>query len=328
MQAEQESIDTALIDLSDQKYFYTDQQGIEELAGSVGFVGLISPPVLQAKHKGGFRVVAGFRRVSACISLNLEQIPARVITAETDALYCFQVSVADNAATRALNMGEQCSLVENLHNLCGTKEAVSQALEPAGLRVPPALVEKFIRLSKMPDEVRQGVSGNYLSLNTALDMESLSRASAIAVAGVFRKLRPGLNQQREILEGLRDLAGRGETSIDSMLEGPEFSDITDSYDIDRGRRFSLLRSLLYRKRYPALSRAEDAFYRRKKNLGIGGDMDLKPPAYFEDTVYTMILRFSSARHLCSHAEALGRICRHPDLEAILKREIEDTSDLY
>lgn len=328
MQAEQEEINTALIDLSDQKYFYTDQQGIEELADSIRFVGLVSPPVVQAKHEGGFRVVAGFRRVSACIGLNLGQIPARVIEAKTDALYCFQVSVADNAAIRVLNMGEQYTLVEKLHELCGTKEAVSQALEPAGLRMPAGLVEKLIRLCEMPDEVRQGVSGNYISLNTALDMESLPRDSAIAVVEIFRKLQPSLNQQRQILEALRNLAGRGETSIDSILKSPEFSNIVDSYDIDRGRRLALFRSLLHRKRYPALSRAEDAFYRLKKNLGLSGDMDLKPPACFEDTVYTMILRFSSARRLCSHAEDLERICRHPDLEAILKREIEDTSDLY
>ncbi|MFW5957996.1 MAG: ParB/RepB/Spo0J family partition protein [Desulfosalsimonas sp.] len=328
MQAEQEALDTALIDLSDRRYLYTDQQGIEELADSVGFVGLVSPPVLQTKQEGGFRIVAGFRRVSACISLKLEQIPARVVAAKTDPLYCFQISAADNAASRTLGPGEQCRLVEKLHELCGTKEDVSQALESAGLRMPVALVDKYIRLSRLPDEIRQGVSGNYISFNTALDMESLPRSSATAVAEVFRRLRPGLNKQREILEGLRDLAGRRQSSIDSILKGPEFSEIIRPENIDCGRRLGLFRSLLYRLRYPWLSRAEDMFYRRKKKLGLGSDMDLKPPAYFEDTVYTMILRFSSARQLCCHAQTLERICRHPELEAILKREIEDTSDLY
>lgn len=328
MQVEQEVIDTGSIDLSDQRYLYTDQLGIEDLAESIRFVGLLSPPFLQPRKKGGFRVVAGFRRTSACIGLNLGRIPARIIPAATDAIYCFQVSVAENASSRTLSLGEQCGLVEKVYGLSGTKNAVSKALEVAGLSMPCGLVEKFVRLCKMPAPVRQGVCRNYISLNIALDMEDLPCSSAQAVAEIFKTLHPTVNQQKEILAGLRDLSGRDEIPIDSLLKSSRFSEIFDTDNIDRGRRLGQLRSEIYRSRYPVLSRAEDEFHRRKKNLGLAGEMDLKPPAYFEDTVYTFVLRFSSAEQLCSHAETLGRICRHPDLEAIIKREIEDTSDLY
>ncbi|MCF8024463.1 MAG: ParB N-terminal domain-containing protein [Desulfobacteraceae bacterium] len=328
MQAEHTAIDTAFIDLSDKRYLFTDQRGIDTLADSVGRVGLINPPILQMRQNGDYRVVSGFRRVSACIRLNFRQIPARTIGSEADFLYCIRIAVADNASARALSLAEQRRLVEKLYDLCGSKEAVSSALDQIGVFMPGELVEKFIRISTLPPAVQEGYAENYISLNTALAMESMSRASAEAVARLFEILRPTVNRQKEILGGLNDLAGRQGITIESVLRSREFADILEAMDIDRGRRMHLLRSEIYKRRYPALSSAEAEFFRHKNNLGLEEGMDLKPPQNFEDTTYTVILRFSSTRQLCCQAETLGRICRNPDLEVILKREIEDQQDLY
>lgn len=328
MQAEQQIIETTSVDLSDPSYLFTDQHGIDALAESVRNIGLITPPVVQLRRQGGFRVVAGFRRIFACGRLELPRIHARILPPETSSLYCLQVAAADNASGRTLNLGEQCRLVEKLHGLCGTKEAVSQALQSAGLFIPAEMTDKLLRVSALPEPVKAGVAKNYISINTALAMESMPRRSAEAVAVVFDILRPTLNQQREILAGLNELAALNDAGIGSLLENRKLSHILNSPDIDRGRRLNMFRSEIRSRRYPWLSRAESEFFRRRKNLGLGENMDLKPPANFEDTKYTFTVRFDSAGQLCRSAEKLEKICRHPELHAILKREIEDPPDIY
>ncbi len=328
MQAEQQIIETTSVDLSDPSYLFTDQHGIEALAESVRNLGLITPPVVQLRRKGGVRVVTGFRRISACRHLDLPRMHARILPPETASLYCLQLAAADNAAGRALNLGEQCRLVEKLQGLCSTKEAVSQALQSAGLCVPADMTDKLLRVSALPESVRAGVAKNYISINTALSMESMPRRSAEAVAGVFDILRPSLNQQREILAGLNELAALQEAGIESLLKDRELDRILNCADFDRGRRLNLFRSEIRRRRYPWLSRAEAEFFSRRKNLGLDENMDLKPPANFEDTKYTFTVRFSTAAQLCRSAEKLEKICRHPELHAILKREIEYPPDIY
>ncbi len=328
MQAEQEEIEADLIDLSDRRYFYTDYRDIEGLAESIRSVGLITPPVLQAGQGAGYRVVAGFRRTMACINLGLRQIPARVLPARQEALHCLRLAVSDNAQARPLTLGEQLRLVGKLLVFCESRDAVRAVAQEPGFCIPGELVEKLIRVSALPEALAKGVEKSYISLNAAIGMESLEPLSAEAVAGVFELLRPSVSQQKEILEGLKDLAGRNSVMIHEMLGNRRFSDILHSQQLDRGRKLQLFRREIFRRRYPVLSRAEAEFCRRRKNLEMDENMDLKPPQNFEGTTYTIIVRFSSAPQLCGYAQTLGRICRHPDLEAILKREIEDPEDLY
>ncbi|MFP4159748.1 MAG: ParB N-terminal domain-containing protein [Desulfobacterales bacterium] len=328
MQAEQQIIETAFVDLSDPSYLFTDQHGIESLADSLRNLGLIAPPVVQLRQQGGMRVVAGFRRISACVHLELPRIHARILPPETASLYCLQVAAADNAAARTLNLGEQCRLVEKLYGLCGSKQAVSKALQSSGLCIPAEMTDKLLRVSALPEPVKAGVAQNYISINTALALQSMPGRSAIAVAEVFDILRPTLNQQREILAGLNELAALQDSGIDSLLKNPELVRILNSPDIDRGRRLNMFRSEIRRRRYPWLSRAEAEFLSRRRNLGLDENMDLKPPANFEDTKYTFTVRFSTAGQLCRSAEKLEKICRHPELHAILNREIEDPPDIY
>ncbi|MBS3808566.1 MAG: ParB N-terminal domain-containing protein [Desulfobacterales bacterium] len=329
MQAEQRvtEIETDSIILEDTCYRFTEQGNIEAFAESIRGAGLINPPVVQRRQEN-FRVVTGFRRTAACMYLKWRRMPCRVLAGDTDFLYCLKIAIADNALTRELNLGEKSGIVGKLQAVCDGPHSISALLESLGLFIAPPLVEKLSRVAVMPDSVRLGVACNYISLNVALALESAARDSAEAVAGLFADLRPTVNQQQEIFSGLNDLAGIKGLSISALLKKKYFSDILLCRDLDRGRKLKLFRLELYRRRYPALSRAEAEFYRRRQNLELEEGMELKPPANFEDTEYTIILKFSSEQQLSRQAEILHEICRHPDLKAIISREIEDTKSLY
>lgn len=327
MQTEQRLIATDDLLFSDRRYQITRPEDIDPIAKSIQDTGLINPPIVQA-GQGGYILVAGFGRAYACLSLKWRHMPCRVIVEATPPFDCLKIAVADNALTRQLNLAEQCRAVTKLREFCENARSLSALLEPLGLFIAPPLVEKLIRLSELPESVQDATAKNHISLNTALAFESIDRTSAETLAGLFENLRPTVNQQQEIFSGLHDLARLEETAIDRLLKVPEFADILDSAELDRGRKLQLFRAAIRRRRYPTLSCAEDAFYRHKRNLEMEAGMDLKPPANFEDTTFTMVIRFSSTRQLCRQADCLERICEHPDLKAILNKDIEDSQDLY
>lgn len=328
MQAETRTVRTGLIDPEDRRYHLAEPESPGDLAASISRIGLITPPVLQSRQKGGYCIVSGFRRVSACMQLELDRIEARIVPAGADPIDCLVVAAADRPYSGPPTLGTQYRLAEKILELCGSEQKLKDSMQAAGIRLSDSLLKKFARISRLPENVRTGVAENRISVKTALAMETLAKPSAEALAWLFYILGPSVSQQMEILEGLRDIAGRKGTGIDSVLHNSRFSAFQKQQDADRGRLLRQLRSLIYRLRYPALCRMEEDFYLRKKNLGPGADLDIEPPRNFEDDTYTAKISFSSAEQLRERIRDLERISTHPELEKILQREIENPTDLY
>lgn len=323
MEIDVRQIPVDLIDTADTRFRITEPGGEDALARSVAQAGLTAPPVTR-QHGSHFIVVAGFKRIEACRRLGWPRVPCRILSAAESDFSCLKIAIADNAWIRSLNLLEQARAVAGLRGHCESSAEWSEVATTLGLSVNPALADKLTRLLSLDPAVQRAVAGGHMSLNIAMALESVDRESAKAVALLFERLRPTVSQQKEVYEGLNDLARAGDHTIAGLLGQGDFAEIIDGENPDRGQKLRALRRQIRWRRFPALSRAEAEFYRRKRNLNLPEDMDLRAPPDFEDTVYTLALRFSEPRQLCRQAEQLGSICRHPDLAAILKREYEDS----
>ena len=69
-----------------------DLGNLEPLQQSISQVGLINPVLIDEQGK----LVAGYRRLSACRNLGWEEIEATVVTLEGDELQMLEVEVAEN----------------------------------------------------------------------------------------------------------------------------------------------------------------------------------------------------------------------------------------
>lgn len=59
----------------------TDEGDIEELSKNIGEFGLINPITVMEQEKGGYVLIAGYRRMKACAALGFNAIMATVLTA-------------------------------------------------------------------------------------------------------------------------------------------------------------------------------------------------------------------------------------------------------
>ena len=284
----------------------TIDKPLAPLVQSMAGVGLLSPPILTAGEMSLFRVVAGFRRLLAARQLGMARIPCRVMEAAAP-LDCFRIAIADNALQRSLNTAEQARAVAGLAGLFEDPAAIQQAAAEAGMTVTPDLLTKLLAVNSLPAEMRDEISLGNLGLAMAVELAGLESPAALALGRLFRELRLGLNKQREVLHRVREIAARERTHLTALLAEDGIREILADPKSDRAHRGEQLRRYLERRRYPAITRAEEAFARRVKALQPGPKARLAPPRNFEGRRYTLTLLVDDKKDLETHICLLQRL---------------------
>lgn len=311
------------IDTKDNTYRISLTGNIETLARSIAEIGLIQPPIVQ-ETAGGYRIVSGFARVGACRQCGMNTIEAKILGADRPPLECQQLAIADNAMNRPLNVWEAAAAAVKLSAYYPSSEAVCRAAGFLGLALSPELLEKHRRLLSLPESVQTAVARGTIALQTALWLERIDADSAVAVVNLFETLRPTFNQQKQMLDMLQDLARSGDIRIHTLLEKPSIADIVSDPDRDRKQKIQTLQAALHHRRYPELSRAENRFYRLKKQLHLPAGVDLIAPRQFESPVYQIHIRFDSASDLNQKLSAMFNLIQTPEFNTVLDRELEDS----
>jgi len=307
--------------LEDERYRITREQDLGALIRSIEHLGMINPPVLEQSPEG-YRVVTGFRRLQAYRRLDRTQIEARLVNHTCREIDCLKLAIADNAMSRPLDILEEATAVVKLSAHFTDPRTFRETAALLGISVNSQLADKYRCLLRLPEGIRQQVASGVMPLAIALELESVDMPSALAVAGLFSMVQPTLSQQRELLSFMRDIAAAAGKSLSELIDEPTIAEICHA-DLDRKQKIVLLRSAIRRWRYPHLSRAEADFIDRRKKLDLPSGMVLQPPKDFESPAYNLTLIFETPDDLRQQSERLQEISLHPELHAILERDIED-----
>lgn len=310
------SLNLASIDLEDKTFRITTDTRIEDLILSIKSVGLLNPPILIEKTSG-FQIISGFRRISACLSLGMAQIPARILDSDRKKLECVKFAITENSLQRTLNLVELSRSFYMLSEFYKDDNKMAGVALELGLPDNPTFIKKIINLCKFPQPVQKGVLSNTISLAVALELEMFSKDEGDAFATLFNDLKLSLNKQREIINRVKEISIRDEISVLSLLETGCIRKIVRNKDMDRVRKVNKVRFFLKQKRFPEISKAEEKFKNKMKELKLGSDMQLIPPKDFEGRGYRLNLYFESLEKLKKHKFKLDKIIQNPRLEDIL-----------
>jgi ParB family chromosome partitioning protein len=314
-----ENVALGRIDPADEALRITTAEGIDDLCRSIGTLGLLTAPILQAVG-GAYRVVSGFRRVAACRRLGRAVIPARVLGPETAPLLVVRLAIAENSAQRSLNLIEQSRAIGLLAPVLPPEADPGQALACLGLSVNSALARKIGLLSGLADVVQEGVLAGNLSLAMALELGGMPAGEGRLLAELFAELKPSLNKQREILTLASEIALRDGTDLAALFSSQPLAGIRNAPEMDRNQKLRQIRSILHQKRYPELSRFEGRLTEALGRLKLGPGLSLTPPRHFESPTWTATLAFNSRASLAAAHRALGRLVDDPGFERILEKK--------
>ena len=149
-----------------------DDAGIAALAESIGLHGLLHPIVVQ-RDDGGFRLVAGERRLRAAQRAGIASIPAIVRPVAESARHSLELALTENLLRTDLNPLEEAAAYARLADTFGlSHEAIAMRLG----RSRPT-ISNAIRLLGLSARVQEAVAEGRLSAGHAKALLGLPAAS-------------------------------------------------------------------------------------------------------------------------------------------------------
>ena len=304
------------IDAEDLTYRITTRSEIEDLLGSIQEIGLIQPPVLAA-NPAGYTIVCGFRRIAACRKLGWTRLTARILEKTADPFNTAQLSIAENALQRSLNLVETSRALQLLDQFGPDSQQRIKAAELLGLPFSPSIAPGIKKICRLPLPLQEGILADTINLSMALELGELDPLEAEALVRLFNQLKVGLNKQRELLVLLKEIAEREEIDIPDLLAEKPMREILEAADMDRAVKRHKVRSFLRQRRFPAITKAETEYRRWIKQLKLGSNINLIPPKDFEGNTFSLSLRFNNRQELSDLNKKIGEIIQNPALGKII-----------
>ncbi|MBI5204011.1 MAG: ParB/RepB/Spo0J family partition protein [Nitrospirae bacterium] len=194
---------------------------LKELAVSIKEKGVLQPVIVSRLGDGSFRLVAGERRWRASQLAGLKKIPAIVKNvASKDAL---EIALIENIQREDLNPVETAEAFSKLlkdFNL--TQEELSEKVGKER-----ATVANYLRLLKLPEEIKSLISDGSLSMGHARAVLSIE-GRAHQIEAVRKIITKGLSvREAEALAKNISLAGTKKLKGHKTHKAPEIASLED-----------------------------------------------------------------------------------------------------
>jgi ParB family chromosome partitioning protein len=148
-----------------------DEQRLEELAQSIRSNGVLQP-ILVRQVQGRYEIVAGERRWRAAQRAGLLKVPVTVRDVPDEKL--LEVALVENVQRENLNAIEEAQAYRRLaDDLQWSQETIATAVGK-----DRATIANYIRLLRLPAEVRHELAGGSISMGHARALLSLSDEAA------------------------------------------------------------------------------------------------------------------------------------------------------
>jgi ParB family chromosome partitioning protein len=172
------SFDTSLVEHIEMKMIrpsqyslrdkFTDQEGVESLIASIKEHGLIQP-ILIRPYQNAFEIVAGHRRFFACKSLRWRHIPCKI--KELNDKQAFEIQLTENIQRKSMGILEEAEAFRRYVQDLGWG-GVTELSKKIGKS--EEYVSHRMQLLKLPQEVKEKILLNKLSVSQALELTTVS----------------------------------------------------------------------------------------------------------------------------------------------------------
>jgi ParB family chromosome partitioning protein len=144
-------------------------ESLQELAASIREKGVLQPVIVSRVGDGSFRLIAGERRWRAASLAGLKKIPALV--KDVSSQDAIEIALIENIQREDLNPVETAAAFQRLlRDFHLTQEDLSQRVGK-----DRATISNYLRLLKLPDEVKALLNESRLSMGHAKALLSLEK---------------------------------------------------------------------------------------------------------------------------------------------------------
>jgi len=289
------SVETAAIESEEggwDAYLMRRRIDAADIRKSVAENGVVEPVTLEERG-GGFRVIAGFRRVKAARDAGLREIPAVIYPEGALApKEAFRLALASNAPGTTLSDADKALALAKAHDFGFSDEKIESEVAPLlGLPRSFKVVRRYLEIAAMPAAVVDALAEGAISRQHAEAVAALpADERAWFFETVLTPLHLSAGDTRTAVAGAVDLASReGATpkrALESILAETDLSVAPAAARADFKAR--LARSLS-----PVIMSMEDEFAALLDQLG-SGPVKIDHAPGFEADELTLSARIKSA----------------------------------
>ncbi len=143
------------------------QEPLEQLAQSIGELGIIQPVTLRRTEDGKYLIISGERRWRAAKMAGLKSLPAYIREANDEELHT--MALVENLQRADLNPIEIAIGLQRLIDECGaTQEVAAQRLS-----MKRSTVSNYLRLLKLSDEIQYALQRGVITMGHAKALASM-----------------------------------------------------------------------------------------------------------------------------------------------------------
>ncbi len=155
---------------------FNDQQEIESLIKSIKEHGLLQA-ILIRPYQNSFEIVAGHRRFHACKSLRWRHIPCKI--KDLSDKQAFEIQITENIQRKSMSYLEEAEAFRKYVQDLGWG-GVSELARKIGKS--EEYVSHRIQLLKLPQDIKEKIMLNKLSVSQALELTNLSQENIIQLS--------------------------------------------------------------------------------------------------------------------------------------------------
>ena len=171
---------------------FTDQQEFESLTSSIKEHGLLQP-ILIRPYQNSFEIVAGHRRFHACKSLRWRHIPCKI--RELSDKQAFEIQITENIQRKSMSALEEAEAFRKYVQDLGWG-GVTELSRKIGKS--EEYVSHRIQLLKLPQDIKEKIMLNKLSVSQALELTNLSHENIVQFTNHIIENDLTIRQIREV----------------------------------------------------------------------------------------------------------------------------------
>lgn len=281
---------------------------LRPLIRSIEEFGLINTPIVTRDKEGRVEVVAGYRRILALKRLQKEEVPCRDLSdAGLTSLQLLLFNLHDNLATRSFNEVEKGMILNRLIPHVPKEDIIRHFMPLLDLPSHEPSLDVFLRLEELDHSMKESLVHAGISFQTAkafVDMDTESRSTLFEW---IANMKLNLNQQNQFITYTTDISIKEQKKIAQIFKEKRILELLNDKNINIPQKAKSLLNILKSRRFPSLTRAEEAFHKTVSRLGLPNGISVHHPPFFEGPDYRLEILFRDGDQLKERIDALGRI---------------------
>lgn len=276
-------------------------------------------PIVLAKSGDRLRIICGHRRVTACESLGLTEIPALVAESDLDDETMLMLNLTENHAHRTFSDIEKGRILNKLAGADVSEDIIIRKYMPLmGLERSKKMYQELSRVDRLNPALQKLLHELNVPLRVFSSLIQWDEPSRDAAEKLFAVLRPGINKWRELLELVEETAAIENQSPAELLHREEIQSNLAQNGLQAHEKYDRIVQTITPWRYPALSDLRKKIAQTLDKLPLGPRTKIRIQESFETEDIKIEIKGRDQKSLVDEVEKLERASRSEAMGELMR----------